>query len=243
MKSENINEIIKALVLSQQEIKKAIKDGKNPHFNSRFASLESVMDACLPILNKNGIAVTQQTAMAESPEPAKFLLVLKTFLYHTSGQWLFSDYPIIPVKNDPQSYGSALSYARRYSLEAIACVGSEDDDGEAAMNRPGAEKKTIVMNDLTKTKSAAPTLSEGAKNTVPGYDPRGKPTAAQIKRLFAIMHSARWTEEELKTHMHVKYNKASTKDLLYDEYEDLCRTMVAHPMERPNEKYSSESPH
>lgn len=129
--SEQINELATALAKAQARIANASKDGENPHFRSSYATLASVWDACRAPLGENGLSVIQ--AMSESERG----FVLVTTLAHSSGQWMVSRYPVLPTKNDPQGLGSALTYARRYSLAAMVGVSPSDDDGEAATGRGG----------------------------------------------------------------------------------------------------------
>lgn len=134
MKSDLINEISAALAKAQGEMGGAHKSAANPFFKSKYADLESVWDACREPLAKNGLAVIQtveQTAQGDS--------VLITTLSHSSGQWFQSVFPLRPVKNDPQGMGSAITYARRFSLSAIVGVYQTDDDGNQASgkNAPG----------------------------------------------------------------------------------------------------------
>lgn len=154
-KSENINELAAALAKAQSEICGAIKDSANPFFKSSYADLGSVWAAVRDPLTKNGICVTQTT------EHTAAGLMLTTTLAHTSGQWMSStSFPINPVKPDPQSLGSATSYARRYQLSAMLCLPQIDDDGEGAMGR---WKKPSEKGKL----AAVPTEVE----TGPGVDP------------------------------------------------------------------------
>lgn len=125
-KSENLTELAKALVEAQKEMKNATKDAVNPFFKSQYADLNSVINACRDTLNRHGIAVTQTMELQGEKT------CLNTTLLHVSGQWIGSSLPLNPVKNDPQSMGSNISYARRYSLQAIVCIGAEDDDGQTA---------------------------------------------------------------------------------------------------------------
>lgn len=129
-KSEQIQELAAAMVAAQGEITGAAKDSTNPHFRSSYADLSSVMEACKGALNRHGIAVLQPSVPSEPGT-----LAIDTLLMHTSGQWV-SGRTVIPLqKNDPQGFGSAMTYARRYSLAAMVGVCPEDDDGEGAMNR------------------------------------------------------------------------------------------------------------
>jgi hypothetical protein len=118
--------IFAALASAQAQMGKAVKDSKNPAFKSTYADLSSVMDACLPALNANGIAVLQPL----HDEDGK--LYVKTILAHASGATLECRVPLIVGKNDMQGYGSAVTYARRYGLMAMAGIAPDDDDGNAA---------------------------------------------------------------------------------------------------------------
>lgn len=117
-----------ALAAAQAEIGKALKDSNNPHFNSKYADLSSVMDACMPALSKNGIAVLQPPYDDESGRFVKTILV-----HGESGETAECRVPLIVSKNDMQGYGSAVTYARRYGLMSMAGVAPEDDDGNAAV--------------------------------------------------------------------------------------------------------------
>ncbi len=134
----SINELAAALSKAQAEIKGATKDSKNTFFKSSYADLASVWEACRIPLTKNGLAVIQTTDVIADTGGDTTLLV--TTLVHSSGQYIQGRYPIHPVKNDPQSLGSAITYARRYALQAIVGIAPDDDDGEAAMGREKASQ-------------------------------------------------------------------------------------------------------
>lgn len=116
-----------ALAKAQMEMSKALKSSDNPHFRSKYADLGNVMDACLPALNKYGIAVVQPFITDDINGKA-----VKTVLIHESGETLECAVPLIIGKNDMQGLGSAITYARRYGLMAMAGIAPEDDDGNAA---------------------------------------------------------------------------------------------------------------
>jgi len=148
--SESIKEIAIALVDSQTKIRFAIKDSTNPHFKSRYADLGSVIDAIKESLNLNGIAFIQ-TLTESSPGT----LALTTRLIHKSGEWI-EDTAICPLqKNDPQGYGSALTYLRRYSLASITGLYQDDDDGESTRMKP---------EDYLKKIQSSKTIDELQKN-------------------------------------------------------------------------------
>lgn len=127
--SENIKQIAEALVSAQKEIKFAIKDSTNPHFKSKYANINSTIDAIKPALNNNGIAFLQSLSPSDDSK-----LHLTTRLIHSSGEWI-EDTAVCPLqKQDAQAVGSAISYIRRYSLAAFLGLYSDtDDDGQATV--------------------------------------------------------------------------------------------------------------
>ena len=132
-KSESIAELAKALSQAQAEFETAKKDSENPFFNSKYADITSVFEACRAQLAKHGLAVSQPFTFDEEGVP-----VVTTILMHSSGEWLSGNLKLKPTKPDPQGVGSALTYGRRYSLEGILGIAreDEDDDGNAASERP-----------------------------------------------------------------------------------------------------------
>lgn len=116
-----------ALVKVQGTIKTAVKDATNPAFRSKYADLGAVWEAVKPALQANGFVVVQ------SPNFEGDIMWLETTLLHVSGERMTGRYPLRPSKQDPQGFGSALTYARRYSLSSmLGVVADEDDDGNAA---------------------------------------------------------------------------------------------------------------
>ncbi len=141
--SEQIDLIATALAKAQGEIKGASKDSTNPHFKSKFATLNSHWDSCRDVLSKNGLMVTQLPTIEEDGKN-----VLVTILAHSSGQWFKSYFILNPVKNDPQGMGSCLTYAKRYMLSAIVgTTADDDDDGDSATNRKPEPMKTAPISD------------------------------------------------------------------------------------------------
>jgi hypothetical protein len=123
MKSESIKELATALANAQGELEHAKKDTKNEYFKSKYATLAGCIDAAKPILVKNGLAVIQTTDIMDSGA-----FILNTILTHSSGEYINGKYLINPVKQDPQSFGSAVTYARRYAFCAIIGLAADDDD-------------------------------------------------------------------------------------------------------------------
>lgn len=160
--TETIGKIATSLVAAQSSMGNATKDAKNPFFKSKFADLNAIREAVIPVLNANGISVLQPTVPVDGKQ------FVKTMLLHASGEYICSLTEIVCAKqNDPQAYGSAVSYARRYGLQALVCVGAEDNDAEAAMGRDVKPAATTVAVK-TETKSftvKAKDLAESAKIT------------------------------------------------------------------------------
>jgi hypothetical protein len=128
--SPTIGKLFESLSKAQGKIETALKDKKNPFFKSSYADLSSVWEACRAPLSENGLAIIQTV------EGTKQDMFLITWLGHASGEWMKSRLPLMVMKQDPQSLGSSITYARRYALSAMVGVcPDEDDDGEKAMNR------------------------------------------------------------------------------------------------------------
>ncbi|MGB6105678.1 MAG: ERF family protein [Pusillimonas sp.] len=116
-----------AFVKAQAEIEKACKDRTNPHFRSKYADLGAVVDAIKPALEKNGLAFMQKFHHDDKG------ITVETIIIHESGETLSNGTLNVPAsKMDAQGFGSACTYARRYSLQAAFGVAPEDDDGNAA---------------------------------------------------------------------------------------------------------------
>jgi hypothetical protein len=125
--SESIDKLAPAFVLAQGMVEGALKDSSNPAFKSKYADLSSVWIACKAALQENGFAVQQWPGPMQDNR-----MTMTTMLLHSSGQWQRETLSIPLTKVDAQGYGSAVTYARRYSLSAVVGVCPEDDDGNAA---------------------------------------------------------------------------------------------------------------
>jgi hypothetical protein len=122
-----MKQIISALLNAQKSMGNATKDNVNPFFKSKYADLNSVREAVTPLLNANGIVVLQPMCTVDGSE------YVKTILMHESGEVLESYTKIIcKSQNDPQAYGSGVTYARRYGLQSFMSIGADDDDGNIA---------------------------------------------------------------------------------------------------------------
>lgn len=139
-KSESIEKLATALSKAQSQIKGAVEDSQNPHFRSKYASLQSVIDVARDPLAANGLAVTQLLT-----EGGTAHVSMETVLMHSSGQWISSTFHVPVTKQDAQGYGSACTYARRYSYMSIIGIAPIDDDGNAAVEKPVEQSKVTKI--------------------------------------------------------------------------------------------------
>jgi hypothetical protein len=134
-----MKQISTALLKAQSEMSNPKKGATNPFFKSKYADLNAIREAVIPILNSNGISVLQPIVHVDGKN------FVKTILLHESGECLESLTEIIYNKvNDAQAQGSGISYARRYSLQSFVCVGADDDDGQKAVQpKPNATTEIL----------------------------------------------------------------------------------------------------
>lgn len=127
---ESRPKIAAAFVKAQREFAPALKNSTNPHFKSQYVDLAGCVDAVIDALNDAGIAMVQKNHPSDSG------VNVETVFLHESGESMSAGILHVPAgKHDPQGYGSALTYARRYSLMAACGIAPEDDDGNAASKR------------------------------------------------------------------------------------------------------------
>lgn len=142
--SESIIDLSAALASAQAELNNPIFDSKNPHFKSSYASLASVRNAVVPVLAKHGLSIIQDVSAVEGG------IICVQMLLHKSGQWIRTSGLKVPFdKANAHGYGSATTYARRFSLMALACVvGDDDDDGNAVSIQQNQRIEKKVEPDL-----------------------------------------------------------------------------------------------
>jgi hypothetical protein len=134
--------IASALVRAQRGFAPALKTSTNPHFRSKYVDLAGCIEAVVDALNAAGIALIQRTSEDSTG------VTVETVFVHESGEMMECGKLHVPAsKQDAQGYGSALTYARRYSLMAAAGIAPEDDDGNAASKTP-APKVSATKTDL-----------------------------------------------------------------------------------------------
>jgi hypothetical protein len=136
--------IYQAFIAAQKAFGPALKSSTNPHFRSRYADLSACVEAVIDALNDNGLGLIQTT------HPCDHGVTVETILVHESGATMSSGLLHVPAsKQDAQGYGSALTYARRYSLMAICGIAPEDDDGNRASKPIEIKAKDIKVEKVS----------------------------------------------------------------------------------------------
>jgi hypothetical protein len=179
---------VAAFVKAQMKFGAALKTSTNPHFKSRYADLSACVEAVIDGLHENGLGLIQTT------HPSETGVAVETILLHESGGKISGGILHVPAtKQDAQGYGSALTYARRYSLMATCGIAPEDDDGNAASRKqPQRDVVAIIAatKSLTELQSAWNGFSAKEKLTA---------TAAKDKRKAELNPFKEETKPEPKT--------------------------------------------
>jgi hypothetical protein len=201
-----------AFVKAQSQFGAALKTSTNPHFRSRYADLYACIEAVIDALNANGIALMQQTFECESG------VMVETIFIHESGETLSSGKFHVPAtKHDAQGYGSALTYARRYSLMCATGLAPTDDDGNAAAKtapKPIAAKSVtqdvfdkMPTADQDQIRSfAVEVIAMAAKDDIAGCVEYVKSL-----ELDADWTSALWSQLDSKIRSAIKKHKEENK--------------------------------
>lgn len=169
--------LAKSLAAAQAEFGTVPQSGHNPFHKSKYSTLKDCWDTARPVLAKHGLSVVQ---MPDAGEDGR--MYLTTILLHESGEHLSSRQPVMAAKQDAQSMGSAITYARRYGLTSILGLvsGDEDDDGNAAtaVGKPTSRSPSKTTQQAAKTPApVAPKSTE-----------RGSPNSTIEERINAAPH-------------------------------------------------------
>ena len=191
-KSESIKELATALAKFQAEVQnpantKRVSTGS---FSYNYAPLNEILSQVRPLLSKHGLSIVQAPTTSENN------ILVSTMLLHNSGEWIELDPVALKMdKITAQGAGSAITYARRYSLSAVLGISSEDDD-DGNHAEPKEQKESNKQNKVSLTDS-------------------------QIKRLYAIANKAGYNSDTVKTHVKNRFNK-EVKELTKEEYDTVC---------------------
>lgn len=163
-----MKELSLAMALAFAKIEGAIKGKTNPAFRSKYADLAAVVDAIKPALSEHGLWFRQIS------HPADGGVCVETVIHHASGESLACGPLFLPAsKQDAQGFGSAMTYARRYSLMAAFGVPAEDDDGNGAVqSRP--EPKPAQRIDNAEAALVLDSLREAAMSGLDALQARFK---------------------------------------------------------------------
>lgn len=200
--SEKIDQLAAALSALQGKVQDVEKDSKNTFFKtpdgkpSGYASLAAVLQAVRPLLAEHGLALCQMPNTVEGKP------VLSTMLVHKSGQYLQADAPLLIDKANSQGWGSALSYARRFSASAILGVAQVDDDGNEASQAPAKAAPRPAIAPKPSVTPKAPVVSPEQRKAIfettsvqMGMGEDG--AIAWMKQITGKAHSTEWTAEDL----------------------------------------------
>jgi hypothetical protein len=170
--------IAEALAAAQAELTDPVKDSVNPHFKSRYSALNTILKTVRPVLSKHGIAYSQTTDIVDG----QFVLVTRLLW---RDEEIVGRYPIQPTKHDPQGQGSAITYARRYALQAIVGVAADDDDdgNAASAPKPSAPRidetaaliaKIAGCNDLDELRGMRSAVAAAGATATAAWKARGE---------------------------------------------------------------------
>ncbi|MEE8423860.1 MAG: ERF family protein [Thermodesulfobacteriota bacterium] len=207
--SPTIHKLAKALSFAQGEMEGAKKGSENPFFRKKYADLWEVWTACREQLSKNGLAVVQTTEETDTGD-----IMMITTLMHESGEWIRGRLRMKPVKQDPQGYGSCITYARRYSLAAIVGVCPEDDDGNAASKS---------KNDVLPPKEVSP--GKAPASLSPAII-----TKQQGQDIFLKATANGWPMSAVKDYMADVCGVEKSAEIKVQDYSTLMRRMDSVPM-------------
>jgi len=189
-KSDSIQNLAVALAAAQGEFSAVPKGSENPFFKSKYAALPDVIATATPVLTKHGLSVAQFVDSDESGD------LLTTYLMHTSGEFISHSMRLHVAKaNDPQSQGSAITYARRYSyMSALGLVADVDDDGNATAHQPSGNYQQPNLNQRV-AQAAQSSSGNGG-----GAGANGASSDNQRKAIWAITHRGlNWNDLQMYT--------------------------------------------
>lgn len=184
--SQSTEKIDIALAKAQSKISSAVRDSVNPHYKSKYADLASIWNACRSALTENGISVTQWPIHSEDGR-----LHLVTRLAH-AGEWMRGTFSIPAAKQDAQSFGSAITYIKRFSLAAAVGIAPDDDDGEAAMGRAKEKANNLQAKVEPKDVVEAPPVTDDPGAYVVTF---GKHKGKKLSQVDRLADYVAWVED------------------------------------------------
>ncbi len=168
--SGDVVKLVPDLIKVQNKLKPVKKQEENPYFKTKYASLSSFLEEAQPVLSENNFALIQQLGGDLNS------VSLSTIILHTSGAWIKSTLTMAPVKQDPQSVGSCITYARRYGLQTLLGMATEDDDGNFASG-----KSNVNVDTQTTNKNSAQATAQQTKTSFVGKPKVTKVSKKELK--------------------------------------------------------------
>ena len=211
--SDEFAELAKALVAAQADLEPVTKDSLNPHFKSKYVSLDAIVEAVRKPLADRGLAIVQG-ACTPNGDAA---LTVETLLIHTSGEWMSNTVVVPMAKIDPQGAGGALTYGRRYGLSALLSLATEeDDDANAATAKP----------------AAVPPKRAPAKPAAGAQPAKAEPKAtagqvADIEALVIVAVEGGASSKGIVGQMIADYGTPNVPDLTRDQAENMLERLKA----------------
>ena len=258
-RSSSIAKLTQALVKAQVAMRPAKKSSENPYFKSNYADLAAVWEVAQQPIADNGLAVLQPI----SSTPDGRIIHVTTILSHVSGEWISSVFSLTPKAENqsvsPQAAGSAITYGRRYALQSMLGIVSEDDDGEGA---EGRGKQTATHHAKPAPTYQRPPMQQVAPEPAdpapewtpeqhrarqkqlteqqqqPAETPRANPanaekpiSDAQAKRLFVIAKQHGWENDELREFV-ATCGYEHSKDILRRDYDGIIEVIIGRQRDR-----------
>jgi hypothetical protein len=213
--SDSIVELTKALITARTQfapIRRELTAHVSATRSYQYADLAGVLESTLPHMLAQGLIVFQ----AVDAETGTLI----TRVSHASGEWVESAYPV-HVDQTPQQLGSALTYARRYSLLALLCLAQEDDDGAAA--QPAATKRGRGRPVQRATRTGAPirATADGPQPVPPAATTDAYISPTQQQRLFAVARTSGWSTSAVRAHLRAAYGVLHSRDVHVSDFDRL----------------------
>lgn len=192
-----------ALVQAQAAMPRVEPDATNPHFKTKFVSLDHLIAKTRPVLNQHGLSISQFPACSDLGAP-----VLRTVLSHASGEQMAADMPLYLNKQDMQALGAAITYARRYAWASVLGISAdEDDDGNTA----SAPAKAGASKPDEGRQGAPGAAGQPSKPPAGGPGPNDEVTAGLVGRLVELAGLFGGAELVANTNVSIAKNRAATE--------------------------------
>lgn len=147
--SEQLDKVLPAIMAVKTKLQAVTKSANNPFFKSKYADLNTYLDEVEPLLEANELVLLQPVTVIETAN------IVSSIIMHKSGQFISSEMSVVNAP-DMQKLGSAITYARRYTLGALLSMKAEDDDGNGAVGKTPAPKAAATKPTPAKAAELTP---------------------------------------------------------------------------------------